>query len=154
MTTLRRAAADDAPHVADLYLRARAAAAATGRVPPGIHPPEEVRRWFAEQAVPEKELWLAETTLGSLAGILVLDRDWVDALYVEPGLTGRGIGSELVVLAKRRRPHGLQLWSFESNLPAHRFYEGHGFVAADRTDGSGNEERSPDVRYVWLGRAG
>ena len=102
----------------------------------------------------EKELWLAETQPGSVAGILVLDGGWIDAVYVEPQLTGRGIGSELVALAKRERPQGLQLWVFESNAPAQRFYERHGFVAAQRTDGSGNEERSPDVRYVWPGPPG
>ncbi|MFG2519104.1 hypothetical protein [Streptomyces sp. NPDC048527] len=27
-----------------------------------------------------------------------------------------------------------------------------GFVAVERTDGAGNEEREPDVRYVWRGQ--
>ncbi|CAA9412428.1 MAG: hypothetical protein AVDCRST_MAG35-1509, partial [uncultured Quadrisphaera sp.] len=44
---------------------------------------------------------------------------------------------------------GLALWTFASNVAAQRFYERHGFVAGDRTDGSGNEERAPDVRYAW-----
>ena len=30
-----------------------------------------------------------------------------------------------------------------------RVYERHGFVAVGWTDGSANEERAPDVRYVW-----
>jgi hypothetical protein len=30
-----------------------------------------------------------------------------------------------------------------------RFYERHGFVAARRTDGRDNEERAPDILYVW-----
>ncbi|BDH67877.1 hypothetical protein MTP06_13260 [Streptomyces sp. PLM4] len=30
-----------------------------------------------------------------------------------------------------------------------RFYERHGFTATARTDGTRNEEREPDVRYVW-----
>lgn len=107
---------------------------------------------LAESVIPGATHRSHDTQL--LAGILVLDRDCDDALYVEPGLIERGIGSELVALATRRRPRGLQLWSFESNAPAHRFYERHGFVAAERTDGSGNEERSPDERYVRLGRAG
>ena len=44
---------------------------------------------------------------------------------------------------------GLQLWTFQVNEAARRFYERQGFVAAESTDGSGNEERSPDVRYTW-----
>jgi hypothetical protein len=35
----------------------------------------------------------------------------------------------------------------------HRFYERHGFVEAERTDGRRNEERAPDIRYVWDGDA-
>jgi hypothetical protein len=35
------------------------------------------------------------------------------------------------------------------NEAAHRSYERHGFEAAERTDDNANEEREPDVRYVW-----
>ena len=28
-------------------------------------------------------------------------------------------------------------------------YARHGYVAAESTDSSGNEEREPDVRFVW-----
>jgi ribosomal protein S18 acetylase RimI-like enzyme len=52
-------------------------------------------------------------------------------------------------LAKRRRPDGLALWTFQVNVAAQRFYERHGFIAVERTDGLRNEEREPDVRYVW-----
>lgn len=64
-------------------------------------------------------------------------------------MAGQGVGSQLLGLAKRMRPHGLQLWTFASNVPARRFYEQRGCVAADETDGANNEERAPDVRYVW-----
>ncbi len=42
-----------------------------------------------------------------------------------------------------------ELWTFQTNLPARRFYERHGFIAVRWTDGASNEERAPDVRYVW-----
>ena len=61
---------------------------------------------------------------------------------VAPEWTGNGLGSRLIEVAKRRRPGGLQLWTFQSNLGAQRFYERHGFSDAERTDGSGNEERA------------
>ena len=86
-----------------------------------------------------------------LVGILVLEGRWVDQLYVEPGLTGRGIGGRLLDVAKRERPDGLRLWTFASNVRAQRFYERHGFTEAERTDGRGNEERAPDILYVWPG---
>src|SRR5690349_23440593 len=34
----------------------------------------------------------------------VLDADWLDQLYVEPTLTGRGVGAQLLSIAKRERP--------------------------------------------------
>ena len=67
----------------------------------------------------------------------------------DPDRRGRGIGDRLVEFAKERQPTGLQLWTFQVNLAAQRFYERNGFVAVERTDGAGNEEREPDVRYVW-----
>jgi hypothetical protein len=41
------------------------------------------------------------------------------------------------------------VWTFASNLGAQRYYERHGFVAVERTDGRDNEERAPDIRYVY-----
>jgi hypothetical protein len=43
----------------------------------------------------------------------------------------------------------LQFWVFQQNERARNFYEAHGAVAAKFTDGSGNEEKTPDVRYEW-----
>ncbi len=82
-----------------LYLRARKAATAT--IPMTAHTDDETRRWIAERVVPQTELWVAdEDDGGALVGLLVLDQDRVDQLYVEPTLTRRGIGSELIGLAK------------------------------------------------------
>jgi hypothetical protein len=54
----------------------------------------------------------------------------------------------LIGLAKELRPDHLDFWTFQSNTAARRFYERHGFVATDTTDGE-NEERAPDVHYRW-----
>jgi hypothetical protein len=35
------------------------------------------------------------------------------------------------------------------NVGARCFYERHGFTAVEMTDGAGNDERQPDVRYAW-----
>jgi GNAT superfamily N-acetyltransferase len=145
---IRRGGPDDARPAADLYLRAREAALRAGSIPPGTHDDDDVRGYFASRIVEDCELWVAEHE-GVLAGILVLDGAFVDQLDVEPGLTGGGIGSALLALAKRRRPSGLQLWTFQSNAGAQRFYERHGFVAVRRTDGRDNEERAPDVLYAY-----
>jgi GNAT superfamily N-acetyltransferase len=144
---LRRGTGTDAPAAAELWLRARRAAA--GVIPPPVHGDDDVRAWFASHVVLDTELSVAVDPAGALVGILVLEGPWLDQLYVEPTMTGRGIGARLVMLAKRQRPHGLRLWTFASNVGAQRFYERHGFVEADRTDGRGNEEHAPDILYVW-----
>jgi GNAT superfamily N-acetyltransferase len=124
-------------------------AAAVPAIPSLVHDNADVRRWFKEVVAVERQVWVAEDPEAGVVAVLVLDDEWLDQLYVEPGLTGKGIGSTLLETAKRARPAGLQLWAFQSNSGARRFYERHGFVEAERTDGSGNEERAPDVRYVW-----
>jgi chorismate mutase len=57
----------------------------------------------------------------------------------------------LLDVVKSLRPDGFCLWVFESNAPARRFYARRGLVELERTDGSANEERSPDVRLAWPG---
>ena len=145
---VRRAGQADGSAAAEVLIRARTAAAAAGTIPPGVHAEDEVRAWFTAVVLPEREVWVAAAG-GDLVGVLVLEDDWVDQLYVAPAATGHGLGARLLDLAKSLRPDGLQLWTFTSNLGAQRFYERHGFVAVERTDGSGNEERSPDIRYAW-----
>jgi GNAT superfamily N-acetyltransferase len=147
---LRRGGPADARAAADLWLRARERAARDGSIPPPVHPPENVRAWFAGHVVEAGELWVAEDA-GVLCGLLVLGGEWVEQLYVDPARTGEGIGSALLALAVRERPGGLRLWTFAVNAGARRFYERHGFTEAARTDGRGNEERAPDVLYVRAG---
>ena len=142
---LRRATADDAAAVADVWLRSYKAAL------PGVrqaHTDDEVRGWFRDVVVPEHETWVADAD-GRVVGLLVLSPGDLDQLYLDPDWRGRGLGDRLVALAKERFPDGLELWTFQVNGPACRFYERHGFVEVERTDGRGNEEREPDVRYVW-----
>jgi GNAT superfamily N-acetyltransferase len=102
----------------------------------------------AEHLLPETETWVAELD-GAVVAFCSLREGWLEQLYVAPGHTGGGIGSRLIVLAKERQPAGLQLWTFQVNTGARRFYERHGFRAVEITDGAGNEERQPDVRYAW-----
>src|SRR5215216_1750361 len=144
--TVRRGTEADARVAADLWLRARTAAIDV--IPPRVHPDDEVRAWFASHVVPNTELWIAEDPPGALVGILVLAGPWLDQLYVEPTMTGRGIGGSLVKLAKREPPEELRLWTFASNTRAQRFYKRHGFVETRRTEGD-NEEGAPDIIYVW-----
>lgn len=142
---LRRAAGRDAAAVADVWLRSYTAALPTVV---RAHTDDEVRDYFREVVVPSRETWVAEAG-GGVVGMMVLAGDLLSQLYLDPDWRGRGIGDRFVALAKERSPGGLTLWTFQVNKPAHRFYERHGFVAVGSTDGSGNEEREPDVRYEW-----
>jgi len=145
--TSRRAELEDAGAVADILIRSRRAA--VGAIPASIHPDAEAREWISTVVIPEREVWLMEDLDGRPLAVLVLDDDWVDQLYVDPDFTGRGLGSRLIELAKSHRPMGLQLWTFVTNTGAQRFYRRHGFLAAETTDGSDNEEKAPAIRFVW-----
>ena len=113
------------------------------------HSDDETRQWVAQVVIPTLECWLAECASGVVVGMLVLDGEWIDQLYVDPEVTRNGIGAELIGVAKRERPGGLRLWTFVSNLDAQRFYRRHGFEEVRRTDGSSNEEGAPDIQYAW-----
>jgi ribosomal protein S18 acetylase RimI-like enzyme len=120
-------------------------------MPHGIHSDEETHAFVAEVMIAQRETWLAwedETALG----LLVLDGSKLDWLFVDPVAQSRGVGSALIEHAKALSPSGLTLWVFESNRRAQAFYERHGFVIVARTDGAGNEEKVPDIRYAWPGR--
>jgi GNAT superfamily N-acetyltransferase len=142
---IRRATAADASAAAAVYLRSFTAALPTVTRP---RSDDEVRAYIRDVVVPLRETWVAVAE-EQVVGLMVLADDLLSQLYLDPDWRGRGIGDRFVALAKERSPQGLSLWTFQVNKPAHRFYERHGFVEAERTDGSDNEEREPDVRYVW-----
>ncbi|MDT0346660.1 GNAT family N-acetyltransferase [Streptomyces litchfieldiae] len=143
---LRRATADDARPAADVWLRSYGAALPTVR---RAHTDDEVRAYFRDVLVPHHETWVAVTPSGAVVGVMVLDGAELAQLYLDPDRRGRGLGDRFLALAKELRPDGLDLVTFQVNAPARRFYTRHGFVEAGRTDGSGNEEREPDVHFRW-----
>jgi GNAT superfamily N-acetyltransferase len=142
---VRRAVDSDAAAVAEVWLRSFTAALPSVR---RAHTDAQVRAWIREMVVPAQETWVA-TVEGSVVAMMVLDSEDLDQLYLDPAWQGRGIGGRLVDLAKQRSPSGLTLWTFQVNKAARRFYERHGFVAGESTDGHRNEEREPDIQYVW-----
>ena len=112
----------------------------------------EIRRWMSDDVVGRTDTWVAELD-GTVVGLMVLDGDraggWIEHLYLDPAWIGRGLGEQFVTIARSRHPAGVQLWTFQANEPARRFYERLGFRAVELTDGAGNTERAPDVRYQW-----
>jgi len=145
---LRPAGTADLPALAEVFLRARAAAVPA--MPPGTHSDDEVRAWVGGWDLAAWDVWLVEAG-GPPLGFAVVAGDWLHSLYVAPEAAGQGVGGTLLDLVKALRPDGFCLWVFESNVPAREFYEHRGLVSLERTDGSANEERAPDLRMAWLG---
>ena len=142
--TIRPAAAADAAAVADVYL---ASFHATYDFPLA-HTDDEVRAWIGE-AVAGGGTWVAVDEMGTIVAMMEVKPGELDQLYVRPDRLGQGIGRRLLDVARERSPDGLTLYTFQLNDRARRFYERNGFVADWLGDGSANEERQPDVRYVW-----
>ncbi len=71
-------------------------------------------------------------------------RAWVgDSLLTDPETWVATLAGEIVGLIS------LEEGTVEVNGWARRFYERHGFEVVELNDGSNNEERQPEVRYVW-----
>ncbi len=113
----------------------------------GLHTPDE-DRWFYRERVFTGCQVHGAFERGALVGIIAFRSDWIDQLYVLPEVQGRGVGNELLQVAKRAFDC-LQLWTFQRNLSARRFYEARGFALVEQTDGDRNEEKEPDARYIW-----
>jgi chorismate mutase/GNAT superfamily N-acetyltransferase len=135
--------------MADVHVAAREAN--VGSMPPMVHDRETTHRWMAERLDRGTEGWVAERD-GRVVGYLMLTRDWLDDLFLEPDSCGQGIGATLLDVAKARRPDGFLLWVFESNQGARRFYRRHDLLELEATDGSDNAERAPDIRMAWPGQ--
>ena len=84
-----------------------------------------------------------------MIGIIAFRERWIDQLYVLPSAQRQDVGSKLLQVAQREFDE-LNLWTFQRNTMARRFYEARGFVLVTETDGGRNEEKEPDALYRWL----
>ena len=134
----------------DMGAAARVHRAAFDRAMPwltGLHTPDEDHWFYRERILPTCRVW-GRFDGDELSGIIAFRDGWIEQLYVLPAFHGRGIGTELLDIAKDASER-LELWTFQRNAPARRFYEARGFRMVEATDGARNEEREPDARYVW-----
>lgn len=125
-------------------------------LPKDLHSDAEDRKWmqdvFAGQLVLVAEITKgdgATCTEGKIVGLLTMGAGAVHNLYIHPDFQRRGIGHQLLETAKTCSGGKLRLWVFEPNRDAIRFYERHGFVTLEKTDGLGNEEKVPDRLMAW-----
>ena len=140
---IRRATPRDAEAVVWIFRESRAEA-----MPwlPVLHTEAEDRAWYRERL--GGEAWVFDLG-GRTAGFALVPEDDLDALYVAPDAQRRGIGAALFRQAQEARPGGFGWWVFRDNVRARRFYESLGGRLLYETDGAGNEEKTPDVRYEW-----
>ena len=148
MSGIRRANTDDARACADIQI-----AAMRDAMPwlPDLHTDDETRAWMRDVVFAKREVWVAEEG-GRVAGFVAIEGDLVGNLYVAPASQRRGLGSALLDVVGRERPHGFRLWVFQRNAGARAFYEEHGLVLVETTDGRSNEECEPDALYAWTPR--
>lgn len=85
---------------------------------------------------------------GAIVGFYALNGEDLDALYVAAANRGQGVGAALLRHAQDAVDR-LALWTFQANSGAQRFYLRQGFAEMQRTDGRGNDEKLPDIKYVW-----
>jgi GNAT superfamily N-acetyltransferase len=145
---IRRAEMMDAEAIAQVFRLARKTC-----LPylPDLHTPQSELAFFRDHVLRHREVWVAGAS--SVDGFCAFGDDWVEHLYVRPDCHRRGLGTALLNQAKQDAA-SLQLWVFQRNAAAIRFYLHHGFQVVQATDGSGNEEHEPDFRMRWHAEAG
>ena len=92
--------------------------------------------------------WVTVAQQDRVCGFLAQAGDEVNCLYVTNDAQGQGIGKVLLDHAKDTVDR-LELWTFQANERARRFYAREGFVETDLTGGQRNDEKLPDVFLVW-----
>ena len=113
------------------------------------HSFENHLNYLQEQLVQENQVFLAlDTLLNKVVGLLAVDREWVNQLYIHIDYQRQGIGTRLLHLAKELSPDRLKLFTLDVNTNAQKFYEKHGFRIIGR--GIAEQEQLPDIEYEWV----
>ena len=146
---LRRATAGDADAIAPVFSSSYRLLTFL----PSLHTPAEDRRFIEDVILRQCEVTLAEDA-GGIVSFLALQGQEIRQLYTRPDRIGTGAGTLLIETTKASGIAAMELWCFQANARARRFYEARGFRAIRLTDGADNEERTPDVRYRWERAAG
>ncbi|MBV1895012.1 MAG: GNAT family N-acetyltransferase [Rhodobacteraceae bacterium] len=97
--------------------------------------------------------WVTVATFsGQIEGFIARNKTEIHALYLSQKAVGKGVGKLLLNDAKTRSKW-LELWTFQAAIKAQKFYLAQNFIETERTDGAGNDEKLPDIRYVWTRKA-
>ncbi len=113
-----------------------------------IHSMEEVARHYKNVVYRDSKIFVVASK-DSVMGFVALSADHtITALYVDGRYRGQGIGHLLIEKAKSEHHEFAQLWTFQKNIAAQKFYEREGFAIIHQTDGD-NDECLPDYLMEW-----
>ena len=141
--TIRPARTGDLPRVLQIW---RDAVDATHRFLSPEHR-AEIDILVRDQFLPNAEIWLAVDGRDIAQGWLVMDGDMIDALFVDPSVHGRGIGSRLVDHAATLAPR-LRVEANEQADNAVAFYLARGFKIVGRSETDHDGRPYPLVRLA------
>ena len=117
---------------------------------PRVHSHADVKRYYQKDVLENRKVFVVASG-ARVVGMMALAQDkTVTALYVARNFRGQGVGRLLLDRAKMEFDTGVQVWTFQANEAARRFYAREGFEEINRTDGD-NEEGLPDVLLEWQG---
>lgn len=144
---LRPGFGDDLPAVHEVFV---AASRGEGQ-PVEWRTPDEVRAWsLGLLDRPDRNLWLASRG-EELLGFVLMERAWIDLIFVHPDRSARGVGDALLELVKAMHPTGFGLRVHRANQRARVFYRRQGLIELEATDGTGYLDRTPDLQMAWPG---
>jgi ribosomal protein S18 acetylase RimI-like enzyme len=104
--------------------------------------------FLCTRLIQENHVYLAiDIRTDTVAGMMATDGRELNQLYIHIAYQRQGIGSQLLNIAKAHSTGTLNAFVFEVNTGARAFYEKYGFRIIGR--GYENEEKLPDLRYIW-----
>src|SRR5574337_662120 len=111
------------------------------------NPLEDQMAYFEREVRPNNRVRIARAADG-VVGFVASNAESVAQLYVRVGHHRRGIGTQLLGLAKSDSAGTLWLFTFARNIGACAFYESQGFKVVQR--GFEPTWQLEDVKYAWV----
>ena len=146
--TIRPAVREDADDIARLLATVRSES--IPNLPLAARSEDSVAPFVRGVLMDEFEVWLAEVGGEAVGFMALMPPDHIGHLYIAAGHRGQGLGTRFVDLARQRFPEGIQLWTFQDNEEAQRFYRRQGFAAVEWADEhEGDAGNTPDLRMTW-----
>ncbi len=96
------------------------------------------------------DIWVYEAD-SVICGFIAMKGSYIDRLYVDPTAQNTGVGTSLLLHAKKLCPQRLDLSTHQENHRAREFYEKSGFVVV-KYGISPPPESVPDVQYRWTAK--